>query len=94
MLIPAGRPEGASLKRAARCLWSARVWHSLIAYGIAGEVILGQQQVRLRRALYDRQKCRHARNLFSLFGQEPVQELLPTSSFSSRARAVSSAICS
>jgi hypothetical protein len=62
-----------ALEAPARRRWRPGLGRSLIAVDVAGEVLLGKQKVRLCCALDDRKERRHARDLFSLFGQEPMQ---------------------
>ena len=42
---------------------------------VRDEVVLGEQEVRLRGARHDREEVGHARHLLALLLQEPVEEL-------------------
>src|SRR5438876_9006232 len=53
----------------------ARV-HALVADRVPRQIVLDEQDVRLRRTLDDFQEVGHARDLLALFLQEPVCELL------------------
>ena len=65
-------PRKRRLECPAGCRRRACFGRALIADGIASEVVLSKQEVRFCRTLDDSKEGGHARNLFSLFGQEPV----------------------
>ena len=84
------QPDLAHVRVRRRRGWRAGL-ERVLAAGRPGDVLLDLEQVPLA-ALDDREQLRHRRDLLALLLEEPVEELLPTSSPSSRASLTSSTI--